>query len=102
MVKCYMFKKIIAIILILILGGGLFIWFLQNGTEDSEQECNINSDCAPASCCHPNSCVPVYQKPSCDGTFCTMECAPGTLDCNQGYCGCIKGKCEAVFNGDIS
>jgi len=62
------------------------------------KECVTDNDCVPSSCCHPSSCVSINNKPNCEGIFCTQECAPGTLDCNQGYCGCISGKCSAVFS----
>jgi len=57
-------------------------------------ECNIDTDCAPAQCCHPTSCVPVSQAPDCEGTFCTQECRPGTIDCG-GRCFCEENKCQA-------
>lgn len=68
----------------------------ENDTEIGE--CITNEDCVYAQCCHPSSCVPITNKPNCEGIFCTQECAPGTLDCNQGSCKCIRGKCKAVFN----
>ncbi|HZX45182.1 MAG TPA: hypothetical protein VFF28_05875 [Candidatus Nanoarchaeia archaeon] len=60
-----------------------------------EVECNKDSDCFPAECCHPTSCTNI--KPDCDGRFCSMNCAPGTMDCGQGYCGCVDNKCSAVI-----
>lgn len=59
------------------------------------QECQIDSDCVPASCCHPNSCVPINQKPICEDVFCTMNCE-GPLDCEAGHCGCVKDKCKVI------
>lgn len=61
------------------------------------QECQINSDCAPVSCCHPNSCAPIEQKPNCDGILCSLSCE-GPLDCNAGSCGCVKNKCDIISN----
>ncbi len=59
--------------------------------------CKHDSDCVPASCCHPSKCTSLDKAPNCKGTFCTMECAPNSLDCSQGSCACINNKCEAVF-----
>ena len=59
--------------------------------------CNEDSDCVPSECCHPKSCVNVGFKPDCSGIFCSMECAPGTMDCGQGSCGCVKNKCTAAI-----
>ena len=60
-------------------------------------ECIKDSDCAPAQCCHPTSCVPKDKAPDCSEVFCTMECRQGTMDCGQGYCACIDNKCQAVI-----
>lgn len=62
------------------------------------KECVTDSDCIPATCCHSFACVPITEKPNCNGIFCTQECAPGTLDCNQGNCMCVNGKCKAVLS----
>ena len=69
----------------------------EQNTED-KYSCNLDEDCVPASCCHPDSCVNKDYKPECEGFMCTMECEPGTLDCQQGSCQCINNQCEAVFN----
>jgi hypothetical protein len=61
-------------------------------------ECSTDTDCVPATCCHPDSCVPVGQKPLCKGIVCTAECVPETMDCGQGYCACTEGACTAVIN----
>lgn len=63
-----------------------------------EVECETNEDCVPAQCCHPTSCVNKELKPDCTGIFCTMECAPGTMDCGQGYCACADNKCVVVWS----
>lgn len=60
-------------------------------------ECQIDSDCVPASCCHPTSCVAIENAPSCESLFCTMDCKPGTLDCGRGSCGCVENKCVVKF-----
>ncbi len=62
-----------------------------------DKECITDTDCVPAECCHPDTCVPIEKAPNCNGIFCTQECAPSTLDCGQGSCGCIEGRCNAVF-----
>lgn len=63
--------------------------------------CHRDSDCVPASCCHPTSCVPRQQRPDCSAVSCTQECRPGTLDCGQGYCDCQAGRCAAVIGAVI-
>ena len=64
-------------------------------------ECIGDSDCVAATCCHPDSCVPISQAPDCSGVLCTLDCRPGTMDCGQGHCECIGGECRAVFTGGI-
>lgn len=62
-------------------------------------ECSSDSDCAPAQCCHPMSCVPVSQMPNCGGIACTMVCMPGTMDCGEGRCACINNSCGVIWRG---
>jgi len=69
----------------------------QNNPQDVK-ECTTSSDCIPASCCHASSCVPKEKAPNCSDMFCTLECTPNTLDCNQGFCSCINNKCQVNFN----
>ena len=64
---------------------------------ESSAECSIDSDCVQNSCCHSKGCVPKEKSPNCEGMMCTLECAPGTLDCG-GYCQCSAGKCSAVLS----
>lgn len=59
--------------------------------------CRSNSDCSPAQCCHPDSCIIRTQAPDCEGVFCTQECRLGTMDCGAGYCACIEGRCEVKW-----
>lgn len=66
--------------------------------EETKAECSINTDCVPAACCHAKECVPRSQAPNCKGMMCTMECAPGTIDCG-GSCQCINNECKAVIMG---
>jgi hypothetical protein len=54
--------------------------------------CGLDSDCVPASCCHPTSCVPRGRAPVCANIHCTSECRGGTLDCG-GVCACEGGLC---------
>ncbi len=58
------------------------------------EECSTNADCVPAQCCHATSCVPAGEAPKCDGVACTMNCAPGTIDCGGG-CACQSNRCVA-------
>ena len=77
----------------------LVITLIFSGCEmqDSETECSVDSDCVPATCCHPDLCVNIDFKPDCETVLCTMECRPGTMDCGQGSCKCLEGKCEAII-----
>ncbi len=71
-------------------------FFLFAGCEkdtSEEKYCDLDSDCAPASCCHATSCI--NTPPDCSGVMCTMECKPGTLDCGQGKCSCQNNQCVA-------
>lgn len=61
---------------------------------ESLNECNTDSDCVPASCCHAKACVSASNAPVCKGMMCTMNCEPGTLDCG-GKCACVNNKCSA-------
>ena len=56
-------------------------------------ECETDADCFPGDCCHPKTCVNELAKPDCQGSFCTQECRPGTLDCGCGNCMCQNGLC---------
>lgn len=61
--------------------------------KNSGSECTENKDCVPSECCHSDSCVGINERPNCTGVFCTMECAPDTLDCGQKSCKCFNGEC---------
>ena len=89
--------KIIGIVLGMIILAVLISKFAGTPPEDIVQECQADSDCVKASCCHAASCIPVSNAPDCADLMCTQECEPGTLDCGQGSCSCIAGKCSAVF-----
>lgn len=96
--------KLLKIIFFLLVLLGIFvaIGYNFNKTDKNQilekQTCITDTDCVAAACCHPSACVPITEKPDCSEIFCTQECKPGTLDCNQGYCSCINGKCQAVFD----
>jgi hypothetical protein len=56
--------------------------------------CTGESDCVPAQCCHPTSCINKVAERACN-EMCTMSCQ-GPLDCGAGSCGCVKGTCSVV------
>jgi hypothetical protein len=92
--------KLLVLLILLLIGG--FIYFLKNydfaidaTRTESENNCVLDEDCVPSSCCHADSCVMRTEAPKCEGTFCTEECEPNTLDCAQAVCKCTEGKCEA-------
>lgn len=58
-----------------------------------EKQCSRDADCVPAQCCHAADAVNRNDAPDCSGTFCTLECAPNTLDCGQGEIKCSAGQC---------
>jgi hypothetical protein len=60
----------------------------------SQDVCQADADCVPATCCHPSACVSADKARSCNGILCTQECQPGTMDCG-GSCLCHKGRCAA-------
>jgi len=78
----------------------LLIIFLVSCTSNipAEKQCSVDEDCAPATCCHPNDTVNKDFQPKCLNTICTMECAPGTTDCNQGEIKCIENECKVILN----
>lgn len=63
-----------------------------------ENECILDEECVPASCCHASSCVNKKNAPKCEEVMCTMECRLGSIDCGQGSCKCVDKKCVAVFD----
>jgi len=91
-------KKRLAILflIIIILALGFLIYF--SIKTDKTQECEVNSDCLTASCCHPDSCVLKDNPPNCSGIFCSQVCS-GPMDCGAGYCGCVNKKCKVIKNG---
>jgi putative hemolysin len=84
---------------IMFLGLILIIFSACDKVENTANEtlrCVSDSDCVPAECCHPVSCVNHNFQTNCAERFCTMECRPGTLDCGQGSCGCVDGICSVT------
>jgi hypothetical protein len=53
--------------------------------------CTQDSDCVPAQCCHPTSCINKTYKEVCT-VLCTQSCE-GPIDCGAGHCGCVNGTC---------
>ena len=56
--------------------------------------CSVDSDCVPAQCCHPTSCINRAHKGVCN-LFCTAVCQ-GPIDCGAGHCGCVEGSCQVI------
>lgn len=73
-----------------------FFWFV--GERDSVSDEIILRKCVKASCCHAKECVWESEAPNCDGTFCTMNCEPETMDCGAGHCGVVDGECGVIWN----
>lgn len=75
------------------------IIFLANNKKQTDQieECQTDSDCVPATCCHPEQCVAKEKAPNCGVLFCSQVCQ-GPLDCEAGSCGCINNKCGVIQN----
>jgi len=56
--------------------------------------CESDSDCAGAECCHPTSCINKAYKEACN-LGCTAVCE-GPLDCGAGSCGCVNHECIVI------
>jgi len=61
-----------------------------------QASCTVNSDCVPAQCCHPTSCINRAFKGVCN-VACTASCE-GPIDCGAGHRGCVSGTCRVVPN----
>ena len=72
----------------------LVVIFLVSCVPAAEQ-CFVDTDCAPAQCCHPLSAVNKASAPDCGGTLCTAVCE-GPLDCGQGEIKCVSNRCTVV------
>lgn len=89
-------KTLFWIIILLLILFAILIYFIVNNKTDTEaSECKVNEDCVPATCCHPDSCVPAEKAPECKNIMCSMVCS-GPLDCGAGICGCVNNKCEII------
>ena len=93
-------KKLFVAIIILLIFFCSIVWIIIQDRKQideivTEDICLIDSDCVPASCCHPDSCVIKEKVPDCGGIFCSQVCS-GPLDCGAGSCGCVDNKCEVV------
>jgi hypothetical protein len=64
-----------------------------------EKLCELDAECVASACCHADDAVNKDYAPECGDLFCTSECQPNTLDCQQGEVKCIKNECVAVLNG---
>ena len=86
---------------ILLLGGCIrSLSSGKNYTLIGEKEtatCSSDSDCVPASCCHPTSAVNKKYAPDCIGIACTMVC-DGPLDCGAGKVACIENTCVIILS----
>ena len=71
------------------------LFFLISCTSIPQGSCTTDSDCVPATCCHPTNAVTKDNAPDCSEIMCSQECAPGTIDCGQGEIKCIQGQCSA-------
>lgn len=93
-------RKIILVLLLIIFFLILIFianYFFKDKKIIDEKYCEIDSDCVPAGCCHPDSCISKEKKPNCDNIFCTAVCL-GPLDCGAGYCSCLNNKCVVLKN----
>lgn len=72
---------------------------IQDDLDNAEQteSCETDEDCVKATCCHASECTYKNNAPDCKLTFCTQECVPNTLDCQQGSCQCINSQCQAII-----
>jgi hypothetical protein len=72
--------------------------FLAIACTPQELQCEQDSDCVAAACCHASSAVNKEFAPNCAGILCSASCEPGTLDCSQGKVACVKNECQVVLN----
>ena len=64
------------------------------------QTCTADTDCIPAQCCHPTSCMNQGSVRVCN-LFCTASCE-GPLDCGAGRCGCVNGICSVIPSASVT
>lgn len=66
---------------------------------DMIYSCENDSNCVPASCCHPRDCINQKYKPDCIGVGCSASCEPYTMDCCPTCgCKCENNRCNAILN----
>lgn len=78
----------------------LFLLFLVSclpAEVPAEKQCTSAADCVPAQCCHATNAVNQAYAPDCREIFCTLECAPNSLDCGQGEIRCQNKVCTVVL-----
>lgn len=63
-----------------------------------EKQCATDRDCVAATCCHAAEAVNQQYASDCTEQFCTAECQPQTLDCDQGEIKCQENVCTVLFN----
>ena len=62
----------------------------------STDPCDKDDDCAPVAECHPARCVLVANAGTMpQGSACTANCAPRTVDCGYNHCGCATSNSGA-------
>ncbi len=66
-------------------------------TIPDKKYCVADTDCVPATCCHPSDAVNRVVAPNCKMIDCSMECSHGTIDCGQGEIKCVNNECKAVI-----
>lgn len=87
-------KKLFWMIIVLIAVLVVLIYLIVQ-QEEVNEECRVDGDCTPATCCHSDGCVAIEQVRDCSGVMCTEDCS-GPLDCGKGHCGCVKRECIVV------
>lgn len=61
--------------------------------EEDRRFCETDSECAPATCCHPANAVNKKYAPDCSAAICTAVCL-GPLDCGAGDIKCLENRCK--------
>ncbi len=90
--KKRLFILTITLCSILLLLGGC----IKKENQITQDSCNEDKECIPDACCHASGCISEKYAPDCSRKYCTMNCAPDTLDCGQKKCGCVNKKCKVI------
>ncbi|VVB60183.1 Uncharacterised protein [uncultured archaeon] len=86
----------ILVLVIMAAGIILLIWIAVLSVRQAERRyCQSDSDCIPATCCHPAELVNRKYAPDCTGELCTEACI-GPLDCRRGEIRCIDSRCRII------